>query len=532
MAFVTSVTTHAASAQRPTRLDLAGFIEVGGEAERYLRVLQIAGMTPLTQWSVRPFSPAEQRLLHPTKPNPWAARFSSDSTTSGGRPLRPKARIIGNSSFPFQDGGGPTWAGRGLTGEIQAGYFAWWRRITLQVAPVAFAAQNASFPLAPNGTTGDTIFADARFPLLIDAPQRFGSGAYGRIRPGESLLSFDLAPVVLGAMSAAQAWGPAREYPLVLGPNAGGFPSVYFGSSEPVNLWLFKLHARAVYGELDQSSLAPAVARERKRLGTGLVVTLLPRGAAGLEIGGARFIHRPWSSDVVSFSTVQLPLSGGFNLFGVATNAVEENQVASIFARWALPAARAEFYGEMYREDYPGHFHEALSLVEKPDDLASFTIGFQRVLTSNDRTVRVVRGEVVNGQTSHQERDTRGFTRPIPPYVHGGLLQGHTLNGLILGSPEAYGGAGWRLGVDEYTSSGRRTIALERTLRLDWLPTLTTTTDIHPDVLYALRAELLRFDGERDYGFTLIPSIDFNRNLVAHHDVWNLTAAVTVRGWP
>jgi hypothetical protein len=379
--------------------------------------------------------------------------------------------------------------------------------------------------------SGADAFNDARFPLAIDAPQRFGTSGYQRVDAGATILSIDAGPVTMAATSAAQRWGPAREYPLVLGPNAGGFPSVYLGTSVPADLWLFRIHGRLVYGELKQSALAAPVEGERRRLGSGIVGTILPRGAPGLEIGGARFIHRPWRSSVVSWNNFARPFSGGINVFGVAENELAENQVASVFARWVLPAARAEFYGELYREDYPGRFHEALSLVEKPDDLAAFTLGFQRVLTVGSQRIRVIRGEVVNGETSHQERDTRGFVVPLPPYVHNCLTQGHTLNGRVLGSAEAYGGAAWRLGFDEYTSDGRWSVSVERSLRFDWLPTLATQTGVRPDVIYALRGEVMRFHGGADYGVTLIPAVNLNRNLVARNDVWNVAVAITARGW-
>ncbi len=271
----------------------------------------------------------------------------------------------------------------------------------------------------------------------------------------------------------------------------------------------------------------------RKRLGSGIVVVAEPRGAPGLEIGLARFIHRPWGD--FSANALSRPFSGVIitNTNG-SLNQAAENQTASIFARWAVPRAKSEFYGEFYKEDYPGGFHQAAgNLVEQPDDLASFALGFQRLLISDARVIRVLRGELVNGQSSHQERLERGFTSPDPPYIHGVELQGHTLNGLILGSPEAYGGAAWRLGIDEFTSRGRRSVSLERSLRLDWLPTEPAAAAgvVHPDVIYAIRAEVLSFRGPRTVGVTLIPAVDLNRNLVAHHDVLNVTAAVSMRGW-
>ena len=527
-------TPHPLAAQVRSRLDLGGNIEVGGEEERYLRVLQIAGVAPLTPWSIQPFSPTQTRLLRVSGSHPWSQRFASDDTASSVRFLRPKARLIGNSAFPFQDGGGPTWAGRGITGEIQAGVFAAWKDVFVQLAPLAFVGQNAAFALAPNGQPSNARFADARFPGAIDAPQRFGDRAYGRLEPGSSSVTLDVFHVLAGISSAPQRWGPAREFPLNIGPNGGGFPEVYLGTSEPINFWLFQGHGRVVYGELGQSSYSADVAGQRKRLGSGLVLTALPRGLPGLEIGGTRFIHRPWS-DASNVHALLRPFSGGGNIIGTsaAENDLFENQTASVFARWALPAAKAEFYAEMYREDFFGKFHQAPgSLVEKPDDYSTFTLGFQRVFTSTERMIRVLRGELVNGQVSHQERTERGFAIPLPPYIHTEVTQGHTVNGLLLGSPEAYGGEAWRLGMDEFSPAGRRSITLERSLRFDWLPgTPLDGTLVHPDVIFDVRAEALRFAGKHDYGVTLIPAIDLNRNLVAHHDVFNLTVAVVARGW-
>ena len=532
---------RSARAQSAPRLDLGGAITAGGDEEAYLRVLQIAGLAPLTPWSIQPFSPTQAHALRTLRANPWGARFGGlDSSArrqdSAGqaRVLRPAVRALMNSAFPFQDGGGPTWAGRGLTGEIQGGVAASWNALSIQLAPLAFAAQNAGFTLAPNGQAGSKQFADARYPNNIDAPQRFGSTTYARLTPGTSTLALDAYDVFVGISSAPQRWGPARDYPLVLGPNAGGFPMVFLGTSAPVDLWLFKLHARVIYGDLGQSAIADTAGGERRRLGSGVVATILPRGTSGLEIGGSRFIHQPWER-VPGLHTLLRPFGTvvSDNLPGSTTNLALENQTASVFARWALPSAKAEFYGEMYREDFAGGFHiAASSLVEKPDDYSAFTLGFQHVLRASGAHIRVIRGELVNAETSHQERGQRGFTVPLPIYIHSAETQGHTVDGLILGSPEAYGGAGWRLGLDDFTPSGSRSITLERSLRFDWLPTLPLNGPmVQPDVIYDVRLALLRFDGNREYGFSLVPAVDLNRNLVSGHDVFNLLAEISVRGW-
>jgi hypothetical protein len=522
--------TPTAAQERP-RVDLGGAFEVGGEAERYVRALQVAGIVPATMWTIQPFAPSQAQLLRATAPHPWRERFDSarraSSTAPGVHWLCPSTRVIASSSFPFQVDHGPTWVGRGLTADAQAGVSAGWKIIYVQLAPLMYVSQNAGFPLAPNGFTNDERFADARFPGDIDAPQRFGPSAFVRLDAGNSEVSIDTRLVALGFSSAPQRWGPAHEYPLVLGPNAGGFPHVYAGTSKPLDLWLFQAHGRLVYGDLGQSAYTSSVGGLERRVAAGLVFAVTPRGLNGLELGATRFIHRPWPQHF-TLELIERPLSAT-NIGATSNNVSFENQVASVFARWAVPAARAEVYGELYREDFPGRLHEAPSLVEKPDDLAAFTIGFQRVLTANERTMRVLRGELVNGETSHQERGERGFSSPIPPYVHGVVTQGHTLNGLILGSPEAYTGAGWRLVLDEFTPGGRRSVSLERFLRLDWLPTQPQSAPIHPDVLYAVRGEWVRFQRGRELGITVAPALDLNRNMVAGHDVFNLLVALSAR---
>jgi hypothetical protein len=86
--------------------------------------------------------------------------------------------------------------------------------------------------------------------------------------------------------------------------------------------------------------------------------------------------------------------------------------------------------------------------------------------------------------------------------------------------------------MDDYRPDGRRSLSLERSMRFDWLPTRPDSSLVHPDVIYAVRAEMMRFYGSADIGVTVVPAIDLNRNLVAGSDVFNVAIALTVRGWP
>ena len=526
-----SVAPRTIHAQVPTRLDLGGRTQVGGEAERYLRAVSLSGSRPASPWTLQPFSAHVERGVMPSAPHPWSGRFTPAESLPHIRLLRPAVTLIGNSAFPFQESVGPIWAGRGATVAAQGGVAASWGRLDVQVAPIAFVAQNLEFPLAPNGQRGTARFADARYPLFIDYPQRFGSTSYGRLDPGHSMITLSLPRVSLGLSSEPQRWGAAHDLPLVLGPASGGFPHAFLGTNAPVNFGLFRLQARLIGGTLQQTSYSAAVVGQEHRTVSGLVLAASPRGMSGLEVGFERFFE---STRPASLQQLLRPFSlrAFVGALGdtIAGNIQNENQIASAFFRWALPAGGVELYGEWYREDFPGGLRK---FILKPDDLSTFDLGFQRVLVATPLHRRLVRFEIVNGEVSQQERGQRGGGYPLPPYVHfDGVPQGHTQHGLLLGSPEAYGGAGWRLAVDNYTPSGRTTLGLERFLRFDAIAGPgSDTADIHPDVFYGVRAELLRFSGAQDYTISVVPALDLNRNLERGNDVFNLHVALTVHGW-
>jgi len=111
--------------------------------------------------------------------------------------------------------------------------------------------------LMNNGETGRLSFADGQWATYIDKPQRFGVDPYSQADFGQSELRVDTRGVAVGISTANQWWGPADRYPYVLGNNAAGFPHVFFGTSEPWNLWIAKVHGRIVYGTLDQSAYSP-----------------------------------------------------------------------------------------------------------------------------------------------------------------------------------------------------------------------------------------------------------------------------------
>jgi len=517
-----------AAAQDATGLDLGGGLVVNGEAERYLRVLQLLGVVPQHPVGIRPWNRQEMKRLSPTGDHPWAARFSApgDSASHPGlKALRGSARMTYNSGMPGNDGA--VWFGRGVTLDGSAGVRYTTGPFDLQFAPLAFVAQNQGFTLAPNGYSGAGTLRDARYPGNIDLPQRFGTTAYARVDLGNTRISFDTRAVSFGFSSAPLAFGPARDEPLTLGPNGGGFPHLYGGSGEPWPIGIGTLHVQLIAGRLGQSAWSPVTSGDQSRFLSGVVATLAPRGVPGLELGFVRTAMLIWHD--ATWRSVFRPLSGVLsNPVGGTTNIAAENQYASVFARWALAPSGFEAYAEYGKDDFTGSLR-ALAL--KPDDLGNLLLGVQRAFRSR-WGVRVFRIELMNAEISANERGQRGFSVPIPPYVHGEVFQGETVNGLLLGSETAYGGAGWRIASDEYTASGRWTWSLERRLIMDWLPVTPPAQGFAPEVRYTLGLDVMRFrDHSSELGVSVGLSYTLNQNTVQGQDAVALQTSVRWRGF-
>jgi len=413
-------------AQQPAP-DLRAEATAGSETERYLRVLQTAGLAPLYPWSIRAFSPREiDRLVPDSAGHPWAARLAPAGPLHGPQLhlLRPGLRTVYNSAFPQGSNDGAVWAGRGATVAATAGFAFRWGALSVRVEPQVIWAENRSFALAANGQADSLRFDDPQNPLSIDLPQRFGDGSLTRIDPGQSTARLDVAGFAAGVSTANQQWGPAEDLPLLLGTNAAGFPHAFLGTSSPWRVGIGRVHGRLVWGSLSQSDFSAVTGHGSRRFMTGLLGVFTPRGLDGLEIGGARFFHTAWPDGGLRFSDFTEPFQSLFKQ-GVAETgegpddrSSPDNQLASAFARWVLPGAGFEAWAEFARED---HSWDLQDLLLEPDHSSAYTLGARKVWRRGPSLLSL-RGELLEAQPSnlqavrrHSIRDSRRAPRRHVP---------------------------------------------------------------------------------------------------------------------
>ncbi len=509
-----------------TGVDLRQEVTAGSEAEGYLRALQVAGMAPLYPWSQRSFSPREiDRLVPAHRAHPWASRFEQrpDSAAAPAlRLIRPRVRAFYNTTFA-QDApnDGAIWAGRGLTGALSAGATLRAGPLSLRVEPLVFWAQNSSFELMPNGETGDMRFASGWHPRIIDLPQRFGDEAYARVDPGQSTLRLDALGVAAGVSTANQVWGPSADMPMILGANAAGFPHAFLGTSAPVPVGIGRLHGRVVWGDLAQSGYTSVTGDGSRRFMTGWVVSFLPAGLPGVELGVSRFFHERWPSGGLELGDFLQPLQPflkeNLDRTGVGGDGVsdEGNQIAAVQARWVLPGSGFELYGEFGRED---HSWDVRDFILEPDHSSAYMVGGRKVWV-RDGNLLSLRAEVVESQVSHlREVRSQG-----PFYVHTRTTQGHTVRGQILGSPAVYGGGGSVVALESHSRAGR--------WQLDWTRTRMggglSIAAPEVDVIHSLGGQALIFRGGLDATVGVRGSLNRNRHLQG--DAFNLTTELGLR---
>jgi hypothetical protein len=428
--------------------------------------------------------------------------------------------VRANSTFPFGYNDGPIWAGKGFTVAAQGGVALRRGAVSLTVAPLLFLAQNAAFRLMPNGQSGNLVYEDGPNAGAIDHPQRFGHSAYGRLDPGQSTLRVDWHALAVGVSTANQYWGPATEFPIILGNNAAGFPHAFLGTARPVDLWLLRLHWRLVWGRLAQSAFSPETASAGVRFAGGLVLDFTSRWVPGLEFGFTRFSHTPWRSGGPSVSDLlrMLHSQQTANERGDA-----DHQMASAFARWVLPHSGFEVYGEYGRQDYN---LDVRDFIEEPDHAGGYTIGFRKVSRRPGNRLFAVRVEVQNLQFSRLAQGRNW----APFYTHGSTVrQGHTQLGQLLGSEAGVGGAGTVLAVESYSPHGRWTWSWTRMLRQQrGDPSGAGPPDGRGlDVQHALAVERLVFRGRYDLLARVAVVYELNRNFGG--DAFNLNAALGVR---
>ena len=395
-------------------------------------------------------SPAEDRerlrqVLGTASPAGFLLRSPSSRLERPGGGVRlslvaPRAALVWNSDLPFSLNDGAMWAGRGRTAQLLAGVRLEAGPVRLVLAPQVWRAENEPFRVFPGRDSTRSPFASPWYAggRSADLPLRFGQDPVTQWDAGQSSLSLFAGPVVVGAATENQWWGPGIRNAIVLSNHAGGFPHLFARTARPLRTPLGAVEARWIAGSLTQSvyfDTVPDSPMEGRAL-SGAAATLSP--GAGLTLGVARVVYATGS---VGEHALDAFFRGGPSTpAGDSVPSEGPEQITSLFARWILPGEQAEVYGEWSRSALPGSLGE---LMEAPNHSQGYTLGLQWARPTGGGSLRL------QGELSYLEQSADARYQRVPTYyTSASVPQGYTQRGQVLGAAIGPGSSGQWLAGD------------------------------------------------------------------------------------
>ncbi len=350
---------------------------------------------------------------------------------------------------------GALWAGKGLSSELATGMRVRWRWFTAQLAPLAAWQENRSFYAPPSTTPGYSPYANPFNRNSIDLPLRMGPSAFWTFDWGQSYVRAEAWNLAVGLSTENLWWGPGIRNSLLMSNSGPGFPHVFLGTTRPLDIWLGWIEAEAIWGRLRPSRWFDGNPGNR-RLFEALVITFAPAFQENLTLG----VNRVWVYPRTSLNLPRAlnplnPLGGAFTWSGVD---VGENQLSSLFFRWAFPRVQLELYAEWGRDDHAGNLND---LFQEPDHSQAFLLGFQKLLPAGRRWVRL------QAEMTHTfEMPVVNPTRGIPIfYTHSPEFHGYTNGGQMIGAGLGPQGDTQLIAIDWYAGRGRVGTFVERVVR-------------------------------------------------------------------
>ncbi len=526
---------------------------VGDLWEDYARTMSLLGKAAPHSWVIRPLSLEQGLAGLRDSANPWREQVPRQGSLLRAGGLRATAepvslRFFDNSAYPSGQNDGAIWEGRGPTAALEAGVTARWGPLTITLRPELIYIRNLAFPLAQVTDSSRTPYANAWWARglsaeYIDLPQRFGPDPLWWLDPGQTSVRLDWRGLAAGVSTENLWWGPGIANAIIMSDNAAGFPHAFAGTGRPVAIGVGTVEGQWVFGRLTQSKWSQRRPDGIVRYLTGLVAAYEPSFLPGLTLGAIRAYYFNSPPGGPSFRDYTLVFQGllkkGLASSSNPTGDDVMDQLASFFARWAVPGGGFEAYVEWARNDHSWDFRD---FVLAPEHSQGYTVGFQKA-------IGLRRGSVVRlgGELTHLERSNDISYRASEPfYVHFVVRDGYTQRGQVVGAGIGPGGDAQVLGADLFAAWGsvggyvRRQVhdndAHYNLFRFDggdfWRYDVSLGWGLRGTLL--LRSVLGKsFDpGPLELQWLLEAMLERNRYYVYLNDVRNTHLELSLRWWP
>jgi hypothetical protein len=425
-------------------VSLEPIVRVSSDSVDRLRLRTLAGDS-----AAFPLLRSVSSLAAPLRSKNWLSGFSF---------MLPEVEMVKNSSLPFSVHSGSLWAGKGRNTRITTGIHFELGPLRAIVAPEFLDSENSFWilrdtirfyaPPIPKDRQGKGfVFPWYMPPYSIDQPLRMGPSRIRRTDPGQSSALLYVGPVAFGAATENEWWGPGIRNAIILSDNAGGFPHLVLRTSAPRATKYGVFDARLIVGGLTETNYFDTTGTNNLRSISLLGVSYQPPNNRNLTLGVARSVF----GTVDKWGTIPGRVLRVFaNTGRPANHALSdssetpggEDQLFSMFARWAFPADGFEIYTELARMELPSNLRD---LLIAPNHTQGYTLGLQwrKPAPPGGHSVRV-QGEVTTLEQSATFRD-----RPVGSfYTSRRVIQGYTQRGKVIGASIGPGASGQWLAVD------------------------------------------------------------------------------------
>lgn len=345
-----------------------------------------------------------------------------------------------NSKAPYEWNLGSMLPAKGFQTMMSAGVHAsFGKHVEIQLAPEFVHAANKNFegfPLQLN----ERAWADRyQFWNTSDIPGQFGEGVYTKLFAGQSYIRYNTRNVSYGISTENMWWGPGSRNALIMSTNAPGFLHASIKTLRPIQTGIGRFEGEIIGGFLQSSGILPPrinsvyngsfvyIPKEEKgRYISGMVLTWQPKWTKGLFLGIAKASYL-YASEISNPLDV-LPLQG---FFGRAITQTEKNgrkaSMGSLFARYVMPAEKAELYMEFGRKDIS---LMPWNVLQTESYRRAYVVGFRKLFTTSHGAHIQFMGELTQMQAPTAEL----IATPDSWYTHKNIRQGYTHLGRPLGA--------------------------------------------------------------------------------------------------
>ncbi|MDP1762762.1 MAG: capsule assembly Wzi family protein [Sediminibacterium sp.] len=331
-----------------------------------------------------------------------------------------------NTHHPYGWNDGAMIAAKGYQAMVRAGVYAAYGPLEVQLMPEMVYAANPSYE--SNAAYGSNA-----------------GGGYQKIFAGQSSIKLSAGPISVGVATGNLWWGPGQRSSLLMSNNAPGISHLFLATRKPLHTPIGSFEFQLIGAKLTSNSernyenqnLTNNLLNNNDRYLNAYAITYQPKWVPGLFIGITRGIQTYQESvdnSSGSFMSKYLPVLGKAvdknNAQGDDT--LTTDQLASVFLRWVLPQAHAEFYVEFGKNDYS---QELRAYLGAPTHAAAHIVGFKKIVPLKNDAYLNFGFEMIRLTQSpdYLLRNAGNW------YVHGQIGQGYSQENQIIGAGAGLG---------------------------------------------------------------------------------------------